>query len=173
MWRNVGWAASLIKWMDVVTADGTILHVDQTENSDLLWSFIGAGHGYFAAVVRFGLKVLPISKVNLRSFFVFPGKLYRQVMKWSLDIADSVAPATEFYIIAVRRKKFMPDGDPDEMILRVQCASWAESEKNASRMLEWFKNCPYADQAYAHAFDEKVTFQDEYAVQDTISFKGT
>lgn len=37
MWRDIGWAASLIKWMDVVTTDGELLHVSPTENADLLW----------------------------------------------------------------------------------------------------------------------------------------
>ena len=173
MWRNVGWAASLIRWMDVVTADGQLLHCSPTENSDLMWAFMGAGHGYFAVVVRFGLGVLPLTKFNLRSFLIFPGSMYRQVMKWSLEEAEAVPPATEFYLVAVKRKDFMPGGDPDEIILRVQCASWCDTEAAAKKSIAFIKDCPFAEKAYVSTFEESVTLDDEYAFQDTISFLGT
>jgi len=173
MWRDVGWAASLIKWMDVVTSDGKLIHVSPTETADLLWAFIGSGHGFFGVVVRFGLKVLSLSKFNLRSWLVVPGTSYRKVMQWALDIGDIVAPRTEFYIVAIKRKNFLPGGDPDEVILRVQCSIWAESEAAAKEGIRFIQDCPAVEEAYAKDFNEPVTIEAEYAVQDSISFKGT
>lgn len=114
-----------------------------------------------------------MAKHNLRSWFVFPGSSYRKLMTWAIDIGETVAPSTEFYIVAVKRKKFMPGGDPDEIIFRVLCTIWSESEDRAKEGLKFMKECPIIDEAYAKEFNEKVTIEAEYAVQDSISFQGT
>ena len=45
--RKYGWACENVVAIDVVTADGELVHADETENADLLWAARGAGPGFF------------------------------------------------------------------------------------------------------------------------------
>lgn len=51
--------------LDVVTADGQLLHVSEDENPELLWAARGAGPCLFFSVVRFHLQVWPAPKAVL------------------------------------------------------------------------------------------------------------
>lgn len=51
--------------LDVITADGQLLHVSETENPELLWAARGGGPCLFFVVVRFHLKVWPAPKAML------------------------------------------------------------------------------------------------------------
>lgn len=51
--------------VDVVTADGRLLHANETENAEVLWAARGGGPCLFFAVVRFHLKVWPKPKAIL------------------------------------------------------------------------------------------------------------
>ena len=51
--RSYGWACEHVVAIDVVTADGELVHADETENTDLLWAARGAGPGFFGVITRF------------------------------------------------------------------------------------------------------------------------
>lgn len=51
--------------LDVVTADGQLLHVSETENAELLWAARGGGPCLFFVVVRFHLRTWPVPKAML------------------------------------------------------------------------------------------------------------
>ena len=60
-----------IRALDVVTADGQLLHVNETENPELLWAARGGGPCLFFVVVQFHLKTWPAPKAMLsRSYAV-------------------------------------------------------------------------------------------------------
>jgi FAD/FMN-containing dehydrogenase len=54
---QVGVGCENVTGIDVVLADGTLVHASETENADLFWSARGAGPGFFGVVVRFHLKL--------------------------------------------------------------------------------------------------------------------
>ncbi|KAK8845286.1 hypothetical protein IAR55_005999 [Kwoniella newhampshirensis] len=172
MWRSIGWAASLIEWMDVVTADGRLVHVSHHENTELLWAFVGSGPGYFGVVVRFGLKCPKLSKHHLRSVLLFGQSEYKDVMKWCLDIGETVAPSTEMFASSILREKFLPGGDPKEALLRVQCSAWTDSFEAGQAILTFMESAPHLDKAYHTEFCQPASLEAEYQVQIDINPVG-
>ncbi|TKX18295.1 FAD-linked oxidoreductase-like protein 2 [Elsinoe australis] len=97
--RNWGWACERIRALDVVTADGELIRVDTSQNSDLLGAAKGAGPGFPAVVVQYHLEVRPKVPVMRSSAFVYPISEYRKVMRWVVDITPTFDADTE--IVAV------------------------------------------------------------------------
>lgn len=54
--RHWGWACENVLGVDVVTADGDLVHADADQNSDLYWAARGAGPAFFGVVTRFHLR---------------------------------------------------------------------------------------------------------------------
>ncbi|PNS21217.1 hypothetical protein CAC42_3555 [Sphaceloma murrayae] len=97
--KNWGWACEKIQALDVVTADGELIHVDASQNSDLLWAARGAGPGFPGIVVRFHLRVRPKYPAMRSSAFVYPIAKYQEVMRWVVGITPTFDTDTE--IVAV------------------------------------------------------------------------
>ena len=55
--RVHGPACMSVEAIDVVTADGTLVHADAEQNAELLWAARGAGPGFFGVVTRFHLRL--------------------------------------------------------------------------------------------------------------------
>lgn len=45
--QNWGWACERVRALDVVTANGDLVHCNSQQNSDLYWAARGAGPGVF------------------------------------------------------------------------------------------------------------------------------
>lgn len=60
-----------IQAVDVVMADGQMLHADEQQNPELLWAARGAGPCLFFAVVRFYLKCWPAPKKIVNRAYPF------------------------------------------------------------------------------------------------------
>ena len=56
-WNSRLWgpACCSILGMDIVTADGELVHANESENADLFWAARGSGPGFFGVVTRFHL----------------------------------------------------------------------------------------------------------------------
>ncbi len=57
--RRWGWGCENVLAVDVVTADGELVHADADENADLYWAARGAGPGFPGVVTRFHLRTYP------------------------------------------------------------------------------------------------------------------
>lgn len=57
--RQHGWTCDNVQSMEVVTADGRIVHASPEENSDLFWGVRGGG-GNFGIVTRFAYQLHPV-----------------------------------------------------------------------------------------------------------------
>ena len=55
--------------VDVVTADGTLVHADKFSHKDLYWAARGAGHGFFGVVTLFYLQCHALPKAMINSRF--------------------------------------------------------------------------------------------------------
>ena len=60
--RRYGWTCDNVVSMDVVTAEGELVHANETENSDLLWGLRGGG-GNFGVVTNIEHRLFPVSPV--------------------------------------------------------------------------------------------------------------
>lgn len=70
-----------IQAVDVVTADGQVLHADEQQYPELLWAARGAGPCLFFAVVRFYLKCWPAPRKIVNRAYSFATTHLPQVLR--------------------------------------------------------------------------------------------
>jgi len=90
--RNVGLGCQNVIGIDVVLADGTLVHASDTENVDLFWAARGSGPGFFGVVVRFHLKLHKRAKFIGMKLQVFRIKHLEEVLAWADRVGPSVSP---------------------------------------------------------------------------------
>ena len=59
--RVHGPACMSVEAIDVVTANGELIHADEDDHPDLLWAARGSGPGFFGVVVAFHLRLYPVA----------------------------------------------------------------------------------------------------------------
>lgn len=99
--KNWGWASEKVLAIDVVTAQGDLLHCDTKQNPDLFWAARGCGPGFPGVVTKFHLEVRPKYHNMLSSKFIYPISQYRPVMDWILEIAADYDEDTEVVAVGV------------------------------------------------------------------------
>ncbi len=119
-----GYGCDNINCLEVVTADGEILHASETENADLFWAMRGAGANFgIAASLEFRLH--RIERV-LSGHLKYPIRRAKKVLKfiggWASTIPDELA-----LTLAV-----LPH--PGERMLDVAVV-WSGDEKKGERVL--------------------------------------
>lgn len=72
-WNAGQWgpACFSVRAIDVVLADGSQVHANADQNSDLLWAARGSGPGFFGVVTRYHLDVYPLPQAIETSSYVF------------------------------------------------------------------------------------------------------
>jgi len=101
--RASGLACQSVIGIDVVLADGTLVHASETENSELLWAARGAGPGFFGVVVRFHLRLQRRPNFVGVKIQVFRISHLEAVMAWADQVGPSVAPFAEFQLVFDRK----------------------------------------------------------------------
>lgn len=94
--RRLGPACLSIEAIDVVLADGTLVHATDETHPDLLWAARGSGPGFFGVVTRFHLAVHDQPRKLLRTVHSYPLELRDEVLAWSYDTLEHLSPAVEF-----------------------------------------------------------------------------
>ncbi len=86
--RRFGLSCDNVEAFTLVTADGSLLHADSKENSDLFWALRGGG-GNFGIVTEFDLKLHPLKSVVLAEGLI-PEASIRQLLEcWRDFMADA------------------------------------------------------------------------------------
>lgn len=124
--RASGLACQNVVAIDVVLADGTLVHASETENADLLWAARGAGPGFFGVVVRFHLRIRPRPKFVGMKLQVFRIRHLEAVMRWADSIGPEVAAHVEFQMV-FNRKAMGIFAHGIEVIAPVLANSWREA----------------------------------------------
>jgi FAD/FMN-containing dehydrogenase len=138
--RTYGPACMSVTGIDVVTADGVLVHADESENADLLWAARGAGTGFFGVVVRFTLRIYPRKKVELSSSYVYPTSAISDVCAFLHDVATE----TPAEVGAIIRRHDLGDGEP---IILLTAIAYTDDEDEARAQLETFARYPGRAQA--------------------------
>jgi FAD/FMN-containing dehydrogenase len=107
--RQLGPACASVTAVDVVTANGELIHADEHEHSELLWAARGAGSGFFGVVTRFYLQCHPRPKSMMVSRFVYPLEETEEILYWMYELCER-APAQLEFMFHCRRKR-TPTGE--------------------------------------------------------------
>lgn len=100
--RTLGPACMSVVGLDIVTADGEIVHASADENPDLYWAARGSGPGFFGVVVRFHLRLYPKPKLSGFAFQSFPISMLEEVFRWAFAVAAEVPDSVEMQLMVSR-----------------------------------------------------------------------
>jgi len=143
--RTLGWACESVVGIDVVTADGALVHADEGENADLLWAARGAGPGFFGVVTRFHLRTYPRPRAMTHDTWTFELSETEALLRWLSDALPRFDPIVEPVIAATRLPR--PEGPP---VLLLHTTAMCDTPEEAERVLAPLAACPLADRAIAH-----------------------
>lgn len=87
--RRFGLALDNVVSVDVVTADGRLVHADAEQNEDLYWGVRGGG-GNFGIVTNFEFALHPVQKQVIAGEILFPMTRFREVLSLYADMIGSV-----------------------------------------------------------------------------------
>ena len=124
--RANGMACQNVVGIDVVLADGSLVHASETQNPELLWAARGAGPGFFGVVVRFHLKLHRRPKFIGMKLQVFRMRHLEEVMAWADRVGPDVSPSVEFQMVFNRRAAGI-FSHGIEVIAPVLAESWREA----------------------------------------------
>ena len=123
-----GLAAESVTGIDVVLADGRLVHANSEENSDLFWAARGAGSGFFAVVVAYHLKLHPRPKFTGMKLQIFQIRHLEEVYEWADHIGPQVPKSVEFQL-TMTPKAFGIFSPGIEVLAPVLADSWKEARK--------------------------------------------
>ena len=137
---HLGPACFSILAVDVVTAAGDVLHCVETQNTDFLWAARGGGHGQFAAITRFHLRLYEPPGAVVRSVQVYPKEMAGEVTHWMTGVGPQLDDRVEF--IAMVTPPPIPGFEGAATI--TSATAFASSFEEAVKLLKPFEDTPFA-----------------------------
>ncbi len=96
--RRFGWTVDNVVGMDVVTADGRLVHASSDENADLFWGLRGGG-GNFGVVTGFDYKLFPVGPEVVGGFVAWPASEASNVIELYQTLAEKAPPELTLVLI--------------------------------------------------------------------------
>lgn len=170
--RVIGPACMSVVGVDVVTAEGELIHADEHENTEWLWAARGSGSGYFGIVVRFHLRCHPRPAAIWEAHHVYPMEVRDELLRWALAEEPSFPDELEFAIMATS-----PRGPLGEVVaappaLIVMCSVMAHSDEEAKAALDLLDSCPVRDRAEVALPAQPRSFVELYDGPDSVEPEG-
>lgn len=141
--RKLGMACESVLGLDIVTADGELIHASATENTDLYWAARGAGGGFFGVVVRFHLRLYHRPKYSGIQSHIFGIKHLDAVFEWAYEAGPRISNAVEFQLL-MSRKTLNFFGPGIEAVAPV----FADSKEELDESLAFMRNSPIKSKAF-------------------------
>jgi FAD/FMN-containing dehydrogenase len=137
-WNAGEWgpATANVLAIELVTAAGEHLVVDAEHYPDLFWAARGSGSGYFAAVLRYQLKLHALPKTAFTWSATFTAESAPVVAPW-LDAATAQADDAAEIICLVG-----PDHHSGKPAIIVRASITGDSEEQARGRIEAFRDPP-------------------------------
>ncbi|MGY4711506.1 FAD-binding oxidoreductase [Mycolicibacterium sp. CBM1] len=139
---ELGPAALSMYAIDVVTADGQIVHATDEEHADLLWAARGSGPGFFAIMIRMYLELRPMPAIAA-TVQIHPLSAFDELLPWYLDVASLGTPGL---LIAGSNPAF----GHDDTVLTIAAYAFGEDLEHAAQRLAPLENAPGLDRAIFH-----------------------
>ena len=141
--RKLGMACESVLAMDIVTAEGELVHASPLENQDLYWAARGSGGGFFGVVVCFYLKLHKKPKYAGSISHIFNIKYLEEVYNWAHEVGPSIPNSVEFQLIMTQRTlHFLGAG------IEVLSPIFADSKAELAEACAFMQNSPIKKKAY-------------------------
>ncbi len=131
--RVMGLGCENVIGFDAVLADGSLVHASESENADLFWAARGAGPFFFAAIVRFHLRLHPRPRFTGLKMQIFRMTHLEEVFAWADRAGPNVSPSVEFQMV-LNRKALVIGAPGIEVLAPVIAGSW-RAARDAVRFL--------------------------------------
>jgi FAD/FMN-containing dehydrogenase len=95
--RRFGWTSDSVLAMEIVTANGKVVHTSEKENSDLFWALRGGG-GNFGVVTGFEYRLYPVGPEVMAGAIAWQADYAEEVLKMFHTITEQAPP--EFVCLA-------------------------------------------------------------------------
>jgi FAD/FMN-containing dehydrogenase len=154
--RVHGPACMSVQAIDVVTADGQLVHASAEQNAELLWAARGSGPGFFGVVTRFHLALQRKPRVVANGLVLYAIEELEEVFAWAQQVAPRVPRNMELMLIVHRT-------DDGELEIAVTGPVLADDERQAREALALLQTCPALDRAKLAEPYIPVTLDDLYA----------
>ncbi len=138
--RVHGPACQSVQALDLVMADGRLLHASEEEHSDVLWAARGAGPGFFAVVTRFHVRLYERPRFVANAVYLFPGEVLEDVFRWVHSIGPRLARTLELNVFIHRDER-------GEIEVAVAAPVLESGEPQARDALAVLGECPLLDRA--------------------------
>ena len=126
--RRWGWGCENVLGIDVVTADGAVVHCNENENPDLYWAARGAGPGFPGVILRFHLRTYEAIPM-WHDTRVFRLRDAVPLLEWLHDVLPRLDLAVEPVVAATRLRT-------GEVELLLHTTLLAERAEEADRLLK-------------------------------------
>ena len=137
--RKYGFAADLVRSVELVTADGVIRHVDAQSEPDLFWAVRG-GKGNFGIVTTMTARLVPVSDFYVGSVF-FDGadaqRLLHMYRQWAATLPEEAT--TSIALMRVPPLPFLPEPIRGRFVVHLRyahCGDPVEAEALFTPMVE-------------------------------------
>jgi len=141
--RRFGLALDNLTAVDVVTADGRLVHASDEQHPDLFWGVRGGG-GNFGVVTQFEFQLHPMQRRVVGGNVMFPLSQLRQLLRFYGDYCQQ-AP-DELYVDLIITSKL---GSTDGVVLLHTCWSGEESAARAALAPIYKAGTPLKDEIRA------------------------
>lgn len=140
--RVLGPACQSVIGLDVVTADGDIVHASETENADLYWAARGAGPGFFGVVTRFHLRLYRCPRFLGNVVQQYPIEALEELFRFAHSVRHEVPRSVEFQLM------MRPGGRLSRRPhIEVFAPVFADSYRQAQRDLRFLTDHPISRRA--------------------------
>jgi FAD/FMN-containing dehydrogenase len=164
--RERGWACQSVVGLDVVTADGQLVHADATQNTDLLWAARGAGPGFPGVVTRFYLQTYAAARAMWHDTWTFRLDDAAELLSWLHDVLPRLDRRVEPVVAATRLPDVpLHDGTarPDGTVLLLHTTVMADADAEAVALLGPLQDGPLAGRALGHVQDRTNVLEENLA----------
>jgi FAD/FMN-containing dehydrogenase len=166
-WNSRTWgpACLSIRAIDVVLADGELVHADDENHPDLLWAARGSGPGFFGIVTRFHLQAYPKYERILRSTYAYPLSARDEVLSWTYDLLPSLPPEVEMSV----KVGFTPG--LGEHTANITATAFCTEETGYDLLLP-LEKAPFRDLATKAGVNQETTLAGLYDIADRLTPPG-
>jgi FAD/FMN-containing dehydrogenase len=142
-WNSGAWgpACASVIAVDVVTADGSLIHATDDEHSELLWAARGAGPGFPGVATRFHLSLQPLPVAITTTTQVYDVADLDELASWVTQVAAAVAPTVEMTVMLTEAGRELPD-DPTRTVAIVTATAFVDTLDEAAMQLAPLSSSP-------------------------------